>query len=158
MRMAMECGWPGYLILFVGAAGIGVSLAAAVTAAMSAKFGTWSAGAALAVVGLILALGSGGTALGHMQTEKALAAVNPDQASLILHQGYLESRECTELSLGMGVLPGIFALLATGFALGRGGKVRWPLAVGAILALVALAGAVATVVAPLPGKAMDPDR
>ncbi len=108
-----ECGWPGWLCLFFGMAGLGLGSLGAVLALMKLRTAAnVSGGIAMALGVLAVVTGIIGRIHGENVVNGVLDSVDPGQRDLILAQGMKEAAQCVRVGVGTSILPFVLGAVA----------------------------------------------
>ena len=115
----MECGWPGYLVLLLGAIATMLGLVTVGLGLARAR-----AGVVVGILAVVAALappaaGVLGSLLGRAKVDSILPMVDPSQREHIRTAGYEEAGQCTNIGLGCGAAPLLLSLAGLGLVLAR---------------------------------------
>lgn len=115
-----ECGWPAFLCLLFGGAGIAAGFIGMMLLLTKARRIAWFVGLVAALLGLsAIAGGLLGRQLGLARLESALvsADIEPALRDRIREVGTAEAGQCVTIGAGAGALPILFGLFGLGIGL-----------------------------------------
>lgn len=107
-----ECGFWGYVALFLGFLGTAIGVGAVVAFALAKRRVALTLGV-FALLAAMFSFGAGaaGRQLGRATVESILPLVAPDQAERLREAGYAEADQCVSVGGGAGALPVLLGLL-----------------------------------------------
>lgn len=114
MESFKECGWPGFLILFVA----GIGFTAGVTGLILSLTQKPRPGKMVSIAGLVVSLfaigiGPLGTMYGRKFVDDVVSAeaIEPSLREKIREQGYREAAQCIKVGVFAGALPTLLAAM-----------------------------------------------
>jgi hypothetical protein len=117
-----ECGWPSWLCLLMGLAGLAAGFVGLVLLATKLRGAAWIAGGIAVFLGLsTVGVGVVGRQVGLAKVEAILGdpdlGIDPSQLERIRAAGYQEASQCVSVGAGAGALPFVMGAFAVGIGL-----------------------------------------